>query len=131
MSQSKVFSPVQAAVGAFLGGPLASTIFISQNFSALNEPEKKSTTLIAGTIIIIALIAVSLNLPENFPGLIFTIATIITTRLIVEKKQFTKETIEESEQLTFHSNWLVFGIGMLSLLLTFAVAFLLIMAIEV
>lgn len=131
MSQSKVFSPVQAAVGAFLGGPLASTIFISQNFSALNEPEKKSTTLIAGAIIIIALIAVSLNLPENFPGLIFTIATIVATRLIVEKKQFTKEKIDESEQLTFHSNWLVFGIGMLSLLLTFAVAFVLIMAIEV
>ncbi len=131
MSQTKVFSPIQAAAGSFLGGPLASTILISQNFSALNEPEKKSSTLIAGAIIIIALITVSLNLPDNFPGIIFTIATIITTRLIVEKKQFTKEKIEECEQLTFHSNWLVFGIGVLSLLLTFALVFVIIMALEI
>lgn len=40
MSKTKVFSPIQAAAGSFLGGPLASTIFISQNFSALNESEK-------------------------------------------------------------------------------------------
>lgn len=131
MSQTKVFSPIQAAAGSFLGGPLASTIFISQNFSALNESEKKSTTLIAGAIIIFALIVISLNLPDNFPGFIFTIATIVATRLMVEKKQFTKEKIEESEQLTFHSNWLVFGIGVLSLLLTFAVVFVIIMALEI
>ena len=47
----------------------------------------------------------------------------MATRLIVEKKQFTKEKIEECEQLTFHSNWLVFGIGVLSLLLTFRLSF--------
>jgi len=131
MSQTKVYSPIQAALGSFLGGPLASTIFISQNFSSMDQPQSKTNALLIGLLLTVGLVALSLNLPENFPGIIFSVATIVLTRLIVEKQQFTKEAIEESEELTFHSNWLVFGIGVLSLALMAAVLYSLIVALDI
>lgn len=131
MSKTKVFSPIQAAAGSFLGGPLASTIFISQNFGSMEKSQKKTNALLIGLLLTAGLVVLSLTLPENFPGIIFTISTIIITRLIVEKQQYTKEAIEENEELAFHSNWLVFGIGMLSLILMIAVIFSLIFALEI
>lgn len=117
MPQTKVYSPIQAALGAFLGGPIASTVFINQNYRAVNNESAQSQSLIIGSLIVLAFILIVPFLPENFPGIIIAIATILATRLIVEKKQFTKEAIEQNDKLTFHSNWRVFGIGLASLII--------------
>lgn len=115
MSEDKMYSPVQAALGAFLGGPIASTYFISKNYDTMNNDNASKQSLVIGSIIVFALLGILPFLPDNFPNLVIPIMTIVATRLIIEKNQLTKEKIEEDDTLSFHSNWLVFGIGLASL----------------
>lgn len=53
--------------------------------------------------------------------MVIPIITIVFTRFIIEKHQFTKEKIATTEELSFHSNWRVFGVGMASLLIMLVV----------
>jgi len=77
MSKNKVYSPTQGALGAFLGGSLASLYFIKQNYSALNNDEAISKTLLFGGILVFAVLAVLPFLPEDFPNMAIPIATIL------------------------------------------------------
>lgn len=117
MSENKFYSPAQAAMGAFLGGPLASTYFIHQNFKTMNDENGQSQSLMIGLLCSLLMLAILPFLPDNFPSIIIPVITIVSTRLVVEKRQFTKEKIETTDELSFHSNWRVFGVGMASLLL--------------
>ncbi|RXJ88086.1 hypothetical protein [Arcobacter sp. CECT 8985] len=117
MLKNKVYSPMQGALGGFLGGPLASLYFIKQNYSALNNDEGMSKTLLLGGVVIFVLLVVLPFLPEKFPNMAIPIATIITTRLIIEKYQFSKEDILSNEELSFQSNWKVFWVSLLSLVI--------------
>lgn len=115
MLGTKVYSPTQASLGAFLGGPIASAYFIKQNFSALNDEESVKNTNKYGSFIIAFLFVILAFLPENLPNMVIPIMTIISTRILVEKYQFKKEDILKSTELDFHSNWRVFFVGLISL----------------
>ena len=77
MSEKRVYSPIQAALGAFLGGPIASAYFIKQNFSVLEDDESIKKTNLYGALVVAMLLAI---LP------FFTLADI--------NSQLTKELIE-------------------------------------
>ena len=122
MSENKVYSPTQAALGALLGGPIASTYFIKQNFSTLNKEQAIKSTLLIGGIIVFILLATIPFTPDEFPNIAIPLITVISTRLIIEKFQFTKANIVENENLNFHSNWKVLSIGIISMLIFFILA---------
>jgi hypothetical protein len=131
MNGKKVYSPTQAAAGAFLGGPIAAAYFIKQNYVALENNDLVKKTLMLGSVIVALLVVTLPFLPENFPNMAIPIATIISTRLLVENFQFKKEDISNNENLDFHSNWRVFFIGLISLVTFMVVAISFIMILEV
>ena len=122
MNKQLVYSPAQAAFGSFLGGPLASVVFLRRNFQALGNYGAEKKTVLFGAIILLALIGILPFLPDKFPKMAIPIATIVVTRIIVEKNQFTKQSIVESDSLAFKSNWRVLWVSLLCLVSFLAVA---------
>jgi hypothetical protein len=115
-SMKRVYSPTQAAMGAFLGGPLASIILLRYNYRALGNTAGENAVLRYGVVALIALLCVLPFLPDKFPNMLIPLATIIATRSLVEKHQFTKQAIQASDEFSFQSNWRVFWIGIASLI---------------
>lgn len=120
MNKQRVYSPAQAATGAFLGGPLASVLCLHQNFRALANKGGERMTRVYGSAVLLLFLGILPFLPEKFPNMAIPLATVISTRMLVEKYQVTKQAVVESDLLQFHSNWRVFGLGMACLLVTFA-----------
>ena len=115
LNRQPVYSPTQSALGAFLGGPLAAIVFIRHNFKALRNAEAEKNTVLWGGAILLGLILLLSVLPAEFPNMVVPLITVLVTRMVVEKYQFTKQAITASESLTFHSNWRVFLVGLASL----------------
>jgi hypothetical protein len=113
--QVRLYSPTQAACGALLGGPFGLIYFLHANFNALENDRLKKKTLVFGTVLILSLIVILPMLPDKFPSAPFSIFYIIAARYIAERYQITKQGIIDSPRYDFHSNWRVFGIGILSL----------------
>ena len=116
MSTKAVYSPNQAAAGAFLGGPVAGLYFLKHNFRALNRPEQERMTVRYGGIFMFALLAILPFIPESVPGMPFAAAFIVASRMLVEKYQFSKQDIIDAPELEFQSNWLVLGVSLLCML---------------
>jgi hypothetical protein len=119
-SGTRMYSPTQAALGAFLGGPVGLTYFLWANFRTLANEEAARWTLAAGAALMTVLVVLSPMLPERMPGWPITLVYVLTARFVAEKMQLTKEAIASSSQYTFHSGWRVFGIGLLCLLVSLA-----------
>jgi hypothetical protein len=111
-----LYSPNQAAFGAFLGGPLGLIYFLRQNFVALGNKSAARTCLIFGALLIAILLIVLPLLPDKFPSTPITVVYIVIARSVAEKYQVSKQAIAESSQYSFKSNWNVFGMGLLCLL---------------
>ena len=113
----KVFSPGQGSVGTFLGGPLAGVYFIRANFLAKGDSKRALLATIWGIVVCAGILLALPFLPEKMPGFIVPLAYTITARLIIERAQFTKAQIVDSDTLTFHSNWRVAAVAALGLLI--------------
>ncbi|MCE9686345.1 hypothetical protein LZP73_08985 [Shewanella sp. AS16] len=113
----KIYSPLQAASGALLGGPIAAVVFIKNNFDTLANVELSKKTLSFGTVFILCVLAMLPFLPEKLPNYLIPILMGVSVRSIVEKYQLTKEDIKNSEEFDFHSNWRVFGLSLLFMVL--------------
>lgn len=123
MSTQAVFSPTQAALGTFLGGPLAGLYYIKHNFRVLKRSEQEQQTVRYGGMFMVALLAVLPFIPEEVPGLPFAIAFVVVARMLVEKYQFSKQQIIDAPELHFQSNWLVLGVSIVSILTFLALSF--------
>lgn len=110
-----IYSPAQAACGT-IGGPVGLIYFLRANFLALGNRKLAKQTLIFGALLIMALLIITPFLPEKFPSTPITLMYIFITRYVAEKHQMTKQEIIDSVDYDFHSNWRVFGIGLLCLL---------------
>lgn len=111
-----LYSPGQVAAAGFLGGPVGLIWFLKANFAALGNVRLERKTVVLGIVLLVALVAIMPFLPEQLPGVVFTVLYVFIGRYVAEKYQMRKEAIAESERFTFHSNWRVFGIGLLCLL---------------
>lgn len=125
-----VYSPTQAALGSLLGGPFASLYFLKTNFEVLKNENRKKNTIVLGSIIIFSLLLISPFLPDDFPNTVIPLLTVAITRALVEKFQFTKEDIEISEGLKYHSNWGVLWKSIICLVLFLIAITLFILIIE-
>lgn len=123
MHPQRVYSPTQASMAAFLGGPLAATVAIAQNFRVLGNDRATGIAAVCGAAVILLMLGTLPFLPENFPNMLIPLVTVVITRTLVEKLQFTKPAIEANEALAFHSNWRVFGMGVGCMLAMMAMIF--------
>ena len=129
MSKKKVFSPTQAALGAFIGGPIASVYFVKQNYESLNNPALANKVLTFGGAVVVAIVASLPFLPDNFPKMLIPLLTVVLTRVMVEKYQFSRKDVIEDDKLVFHSVWRVSAIAVASfcIFIASAMSFLIIM----
>jgi hypothetical protein len=116
----KVFSPAQGCLGAFLGGALPGTYFVTMNFLALGAMKRARLTIIGGGILAISALLWHRLLPEGLLNGSIRIVYPVTAWLIIGRSQFTKPQIVASRTLTFHSNWRVAGVVLVGLLINIA-----------
>ncbi len=121
MSKVKLYSPRQAYVGSFLGGPLAAMYVLKKNFDVLgNKSGSRKTLIWGGLLIAIYFVTTGVFLVEapsfNFPNYVLPIAYSLLTLGIVEKYQMSKKAILASPQYEIESNWRVLFVSVGSLI---------------
>ncbi len=112
--KKKMYSPTQVGLGTFLGGPLAGTYFLKRNFDSLSKDIESKKTLIIGLIFSVAMITVLLILKDKFPNFPYfsIVALYMAPVMLVNKQnQLTKESIRDSSEYDFQSNWKVLGLS--------------------
>lgn len=119
---TNVYSPNQILGGSFWGGPIAAVYFLWKNYLALGKVEYAEKTLIIGSFFVIAILGGLPFLPESFPNMVIPIAYSFAAKQLAVTTQLEKSQIQDDENYLFHSNWRVFGISTLTLLLLFTVA---------
>jgi len=129
MEPKKFYSPLQIALGSLWGGPLAAVYFLRKNYLALGKTESAQKTVVIGSLLILALIALLAYLPENFPSMIIPFVYCAAAAKVAMSTQLEKADIAKADEFEFASNWGVFGLGIVSLVLffIFAVVIMLIM----
>lgn len=127
---SKMFSPIQAGVAAFVGGPLAATYVIRQNFLALGNADQARKALTYGLLLSMLVVLLLPFIPDKMPNSAASIVYLVVTGQVVRKYQLTKAQIMESGRYTFQSNWRVFFVSILAVLLLVAVAVPFILALD-
>jgi hypothetical protein len=118
----RVFSPAQASLGTFLGGPLPGTYFVVMNFLTLGDVKRARLATIWGIVVTAAVLLWHFLLPEGLLNYSIVVPYSAAAWPIIGRTQFTKAQIVESKTLTFHSNWRVAGIALFGLLITFLLA---------
>lgn len=117
---TRLFSPLQAGLAAFVGGPLAGTYAIRKNFLALGDTENAQRFSLAGLLITILLVLSGPFLPDNIPGTAISIIWVVLTAQVLKKYHPSKEEIAASSEYDFKSNWTVAGAALACLLITAA-----------
>lgn len=112
----KMFSPTQGAMSAFFFGPFAGLYIVQNNFASMSEYARRQQSITYGVILIAAFLFITPFIPDFVPGVLFGLIYMLPTRAGIEKFQLSKAQILESEHYRFHSNWRVFGIGILGIL---------------
>lgn len=128
--RSKMFSPIQAGLAAFLGGPLAATYVLRKNFLALGNMDGARATLTWGLILSALIILIIPFIPDWLPNSASSVIYLVVTSLVVQKYQLAKNQIIGSGRYTFQSNWLVLLVIVLAIMLLMAVAVPYVMALE-
>jgi hypothetical protein len=82
-------SKAQIGVGTFLGGPIAATFFIAENYKNLGDKSTYQKTLIYGTLATIALFAALFLIPETskIPSQVFPIAYLVSVNAYIQQFQ--------------------------------------------
>lgn len=111
----QLFSPTQGAMGAFLLGPITGVYIIQANFAAMGESARRGHAIVYGSLLIVAVALLSPFVPEKVPAIAFGLLYMIPTRWVMEKFQPSKQQIIGSHDYVFRSNWLVFGIGLVGI----------------
>lgn len=75
---TRLYSPGQIALAAFLGSPLAGFWFFATNYRELGNRRAANQCLIWGTIGTLALFAIPFALPEAFPKSVIPAAYTVT-----------------------------------------------------
>ena len=104
-------------LAAFLGGFLGGALLIFQNERALGRPA--GHILAIGVAATFGLVLAGMFLPEQIPGIVYTIATIFACRAWAETThgpEVAEALLEEGRR---YSNWRAAGMGLLMLIPTF------------
>jgi len=129
MKQIVIYSPYQVFAGAFFGGPIAAVYLLWKNFEALGKESLAQQTILWGSVLVLATVAILPVLPENFSPYILPSISGGLALFIASQFQMKKQEIRESNDYGFASFWRVAAVAVLSLIAIFVliIAFLLIL----
>ena len=123
----RLYSPRQAGIGSYLGGPFAALYFIWSNFKTIEDEARARQTLTIGIPIAVGfyILAYLITLvPHNqgsSPAIVVSLVYLAIAQWYVDSRQLSKDKIEQSSEYTFQSNWKVAGIGIGLGILTFII----------
>jgi len=129
MKQITVYSPYQVFAGAFFGGPIAAVYLVWENFKALGKEALARQTILWGSVLVLAIVAILPFLPEKLPSYVLPAIFGGVAMFIASQFQLKKQAIRESNDYGFASFWRVAAIVVLSLIAMFVliIAFLVIL----
>lgn len=130
MEGKKVLSPGQIAGGSFWGGPIATVYYLRKNYLAQGNEVYAQKALLYGVCFVIFLLGLLPFLPEKFPNMLLPLIYCLSAKQIAETTQLKKAQIKESEEYTFESNWKIFGVGILTMLIFLIIVIVAMMAFE-
>lgn len=117
MTKNRLYSPRQATVASFIGGPFAALYVVRTNFEEMGRQAAARSALIYGLAFVAALFAILPFLPEKFPNYVIPLAYSLAVGQIVEYKQLSRSAIRQSDHYEFQSNWRVMTVSAVSLVL--------------
>ena len=115
-----LYSPLQIAVGAFVGSPFAGLWFIFQNLRRLGYRQKGIHFLIWGSLVSVALLVGLCFLTDSIPPLVVPIAYAVIFYFLANRL-FSQLPSDSNLDIQAASNWHVAGITLLWLILVFFV----------
>ncbi|MCT4639405.1 MAG: hypothetical protein N4A72_17000 [Bacteroidales bacterium] len=123
----KFFSEKQIYVATFFGGPIPSGILLYKNFKQLGDDKKAIWSLILTFIFTIALIYGIVKIPEEIldriPNIAFTVLYTGVVYLIYNKYFARNINTQITDSNNKVSNWSVFGITVIGLIINVAILF--------
>jgi hypothetical protein len=122
----RVYTPWQVCVSCLIGGPVAATWLISENFRVLNDRKKQKLTFVFGAITLVALIGLGLVLPKHSSGAVLAAVVAGVTRDITKRQQGTQIEQLRAKGGRIASWWRAVGIGFLCLIATLILIFLMV-----
>jgi hypothetical protein len=105
--EGKVYSKNQITLATFLGGPLAATYMIAENYKTFGDKGNAQKTWIYGILATILLFATLFFIPESskIPAQIFPIVYIVMINVFVQRYQLSK-IIAHSNAKGAYFSWL-------------------------
>lgn len=122
MEAKKLLSPTQIAGGSFWGGPIATVYYLRRNYLLLGNEDYAQKTLVYGILFVVFLLCSIPFIPEEFPNMVLPLIYCLSAKQIATSTQLEKEQIENNEEYDFESNWKIFSVGFLTLVLFLVVA---------
>ncbi|MBW2231344.1 MAG: hypothetical protein JRH17_13240 [Deltaproteobacteria bacterium] len=126
---TKAYSPGQVAGAAFVGSPIAGCLLLASNFALFGMPESRRNSILWGSVATVALFAIALYLPADFPNSILPAAYVVALQQIASRTQGSLFESYIAGGGVKHSNWRVFGIGLACGVVIFLIVFALILAV--
>jgi hypothetical protein len=120
---TRAYSPGQVAGAAFIGSPIASSMLLASNFVLFGAPDRKWRVIIGCSLATIAIFVLALFLPEDFPGGAIPAAYTAALLQFARSTQATDFEAYIASGGVKHSNWRVFGIGVLWMFAVLALFF--------
>jgi hypothetical protein len=112
LGAAKLYSPRQVAGAAFLGSPLAGCWLLAQNYAVLGIERARKPLLVWGVLGSLAILGVSLALPERFLSVVLPVGYTIAFLQIARALQGPE--FEEHVRAGGQKHvWRVVGIGIL------------------
>ena len=119
----KFFSIHELDIGTFFGGPLLGFYILSQNYKKLGKDKMAANFIGYGFIFLIILLLLSMFVPViQKGGILIMVALIFILRGYYKKHQLPEINKIPKEKRTVESGWKVFGLILLSTLITIVIA---------
>lgn len=126
IEQQKImlYSPIQMQVATFLGGPLCGIYMLTANYKRLEKTEYERNVILIGSIMTVLWMLGALHpLFDNFPQVVYQAIPALMVWGICKKYHISKEDIIEEQRYTFRSNWTVFIVLIIGMVLIVALMF--------
>jgi hypothetical protein len=111
-----LYTTQHVTLATFFGTPLAGFILLGVNERRMGRPEKMANMIGLGVVACVIVIALSLVLPDAFPGFALSIAYLLGMQAIAKHLQGDEIMARLSNGTPKASGWNAFGIGLLCLL---------------
>jgi hypothetical protein len=99
---------------------------LRENFRVLDRGPEARTTVVRGVAFVAGLMALLPFLPTRFPNVLIPLLYSVAAGSVADKWQLQKQAIVDSGRYKIQSNWRVFGMALL-----FMIVFMLIVVLEI